>query len=98
MASPARVCIACTLRVLLIFFVFCLTVELVCADLSPEFAQRLLQQLARLLQATPHIEFYLQWSCCLLTKHGNQDGVFQHTGLLALHEVLSRKYEMLNKM
>ncbi|XP_033155031.1 periodic tryptophan protein 2 homolog [Drosophila mauritiana] len=73
-------------------------VELVCADLSPEFAQRLLQQLARHLQSTPHIEFYLQWSCCLLTKHGNQDGVFQHTGLLALHEVLSRKYEMLNKI
>ncbi|KAH8289010.1 hypothetical protein KR054_012537, partial [Drosophila jambulina] len=73
-------------------------IELVCADLSPEFAQRLLQQLARQLQATPHIEFYLQWSCCLLTKHGNQDGVFQHTGLLALHEVLSRKYEMLNKI
>lgn len=73
-------------------------VELVCADLSPEFSQRLLQQLARQLQSTPHIEFYLQWSCCLLTKHGNQDGVFQHTGLLALHEVLSRKYEMLNKI
>ncbi|KAH8400958.1 hypothetical protein KR009_002122, partial [Drosophila setifemur] len=73
-------------------------VELVCADLSPEFAQRLLQQLARQLQGTPHIEFYLQWSCCLLTKHGNQDGVFQHTGLLALHEVLSRNYEMLNKI
>ncbi|KAH8280515.1 hypothetical protein KR018_009054, partial [Drosophila ironensis] len=73
-------------------------IELVCADLSPEFAQRLLQQLARQLQATPHIEFYLQWSCCLLTKHGNMDGVFQHTGLLALHEVLSRKYEMLNKI
>ncbi|XP_016929425.3 periodic tryptophan protein 2 homolog [Drosophila suzukii] len=73
-------------------------IELVCADLSPEFAQRLLQQLARHLQSTPHIEFYLQWSCCLLTKHGNQDGVFQHTGLLALHEVLSRKYEMLNKI
>ncbi|EDV38088.1 uncharacterized protein Dana_GF13779 [Drosophila ananassae] len=73
-------------------------IDLVCADLSPEFAQRLLQQLARQLQATPHIEFYLQWSCCLLTKHGNQDGVFQHTGLLALHEVLSRKYEMLNKI
>ncbi|XP_016987237.1 periodic tryptophan protein 2 homolog [Drosophila rhopaloa] len=73
-------------------------IELVCADLSQEFAQRLLQQLARHLQSTPHIEFYLQWSCCLLTKHGNQDGVFQHTGLLALHEVLSRKYEMLNKI
>ncbi|XP_022217803.2 periodic tryptophan protein 2 homolog [Drosophila obscura] len=73
-------------------------IELVCADLSTDFAQRLLQQLARLLQSTPHIEFYLQWSCCLLTQHGNQDGVFQHTGLLALHEILSRKYETLNKI
>ncbi|EDW01423.1 periodic tryptophan protein 2 homolog [Drosophila grimshawi] len=73
-------------------------IELLCADLSPDFAQRLLQQLARLLQSSPHIEFYLQWCCCLLTTHGNRDGVFQHTALLALHESLSHKYEMLNKI
>lgn len=75
-----------------------LTVELLCADLSPDIAQRLLQHLARLLQSSPHIEFYLQWSCCLLNTHGNRDGVFQHTALLGLHESISRKYEMLNKM
>ncbi|EDW85819.1 uncharacterized protein Dwil_GK22940 [Drosophila willistoni] len=73
-------------------------IELLCADLSPEFAQRLMQFLARQLQTTPHLEFYMQWSCCLLTAHGNRDGVFQHTGLLALHESMSRKYEMLNKI
>ncbi|XP_030559766.1 periodic tryptophan protein 2 homolog [Drosophila novamexicana] len=73
-------------------------IELICADLSPDYAQRLLQQLARLLQSSPHIEFYLQWSCCLLTTHGYHDGVFQHTALLALHESISRKYEMLNKI
>ncbi|EDW09717.1 periodic tryptophan protein 2 homolog [Drosophila mojavensis] len=73
-------------------------IELLCADLSPDIAQRLLQHLARLLQSSPHIEFYLQWSCCLLNTHGNRDDVFQHTALLGLHESISRKYEMLNKI
>ncbi|KAH8413779.1 hypothetical protein KR222_008085, partial [Zaprionus bogoriensis] len=73
-------------------------IELICTDLSPDFAQRLLQQLARLLQSSPHIEFYLQWCCCLLTAHGYHDGVFQHTALLALHESISRKFETFSKI
>ncbi|XP_060652444.1 periodic tryptophan protein 2 homolog [Drosophila nasuta] len=73
-------------------------IELLCADLSPDFAQRLLQHLSRLLQSSPHIEFYLQWCCCLLTKHGYHDGVFHQTALLGLHESISNKYEMLNKI
>lgn len=73
-------------------------IELLCGDLSPDFAQRLLQHLSRLLQSSPHIEFYLQWCCCLLTTHGYHDGVFQQTALLGLHESISRKYEMLNKI
>ncbi|XP_030388455.1 periodic tryptophan protein 2 homolog [Scaptodrosophila lebanonensis] len=73
-------------------------IELICADLSNDFAHRLLQNLARMLQSSPHIEFYLQWCCCLLTSHGNRDSAFQNPALLALHESISRKYEMLNKI
>ncbi|ALC40668.1 CG12325 [Drosophila busckii] len=73
-------------------------VELICSDLSPEFVQHLLHHLAELLQSTPHIEFYLYWCFCLLTTHGSRDSVFQHTALLELHENISQKYEMINKI
>ncbi|XP_055921659.1 periodic tryptophan protein 2 homolog [Eupeodes corollae] len=73
-------------------------VELVCSTLPNEYAHRTLQAVTGLLRKSPHIEFYLRWACCLLTQHGNKDNVFQHHSLLGLHESLSRKYEMLNKM
>ncbi|XP_055853806.1 periodic tryptophan protein 2 homolog [Episyrphus balteatus] len=73
-------------------------VELVCSSLPNEYAHRTLQAVTGLLRKSPHIEFYLRWVCCLLTQHGNKDNIFQHHSLLGLHESLSRKYEMLNKM
>lgn len=73
-------------------------VELVCSSLPNEYAHRTLQAVAELLRKSAHIEFYLKWVCCLLTQHGNKDSVFRHHSLLGLHESLSRKYELLNKM
>ncbi|KNC28885.1 hypothetical protein FF38_07379 [Lucilia cuprina] len=73
-------------------------IKLICSTLPNQYAHRLLQILAKLLQTSPHVEFYLQWCCCLLFSHGNKDGVFQHTSLLALHESISRKYESLNRI
>ncbi|XP_037895786.1 periodic tryptophan protein 2 homolog isoform X1 [Glossina fuscipes] len=73
-------------------------VQLVISDMPNEYAHRLLPIIARLLQTSPHIEFYLEWSCKLLLTFGNKDGVFQHSSLLALHESLSHKYEALNKI
>ncbi|XP_037945093.1 periodic tryptophan protein 2 homolog [Teleopsis dalmanni] len=73
-------------------------IELICSNLPNQIAGRLLQAVARMLQSTHHIEFYLQWCCCLLNSHGNRDGVFEHHALLSLHESMSRKYELLNKI
>ncbi|XP_065369426.1 periodic tryptophan protein 2 homolog [Calliphora vicina] len=73
-------------------------INLICSTLPNKFAHRLLQILSKLLQTSPHVEFYLKWCCCLLFSHGNKDGVFQHTSLLALHESISRKYESLNRI
>uniref|UniRef100_A0A1I8PA59 Small-subunit processome Utp12 domain-containing protein n=1 Tax=Stomoxys calcitrans TaxID=35570 RepID=A0A1I8PA59_STOCA len=73
-------------------------IQLICSTLPDNLAHRLLQVIARLLQTSPHIEFYLKWSCSLLMTHGNKDGVFQHASLLALHESISRKYETLNRI
>uniref|UniRef100_A0A1A9W3Q6 WD_REPEATS_REGION domain-containing protein n=1 Tax=Glossina brevipalpis TaxID=37001 RepID=A0A1A9W3Q6_9MUSC len=67
-------------------------------DLPNEFAHRLLPIIARLVQTSPHIEYYLEWTSKLLLAYGNKDGVFQHSSLLALHESLSHKYEALNKI
>uniref|UniRef100_A0A1B0FLN1 Small-subunit processome Utp12 domain-containing protein n=1 Tax=Glossina morsitans morsitans TaxID=37546 RepID=A0A1B0FLN1_GLOMM len=73
-------------------------VQLVISDMPNEYAHRLLPIIARLLQTSPHIEFYLEWACKLLLTFGNKDGVFQHSSLLALHESLSQKYEALHKI
>ncbi|XP_005178449.1 periodic tryptophan protein 2 homolog [Musca domestica] len=73
-------------------------IQLICSTLPDHLAHRLLQVIARQLQTSPHIEFYLKWSCSLLLTHGNRDGVFQHASLLSLHESLSRKYETLNRI
>lgn len=81
----------------LIFKIY-FSVQLICSTLPDHLAHRLLQVIARQLQTSPHIEFYLKWSCSLLLTHGNKDGVFQHASLLALHESISRKYETLNRM
>lgn len=75
-----------------------LIVELVTASLPDEYAHRTLQHVAKQLGASHHVEFYLQWACCLLAAHGPKEDVLSHHSLLALHQNLSRKYETLSKV
>uniref|UniRef100_A0A1A9Z1X3 WD_REPEATS_REGION domain-containing protein n=1 Tax=Glossina pallidipes TaxID=7398 RepID=A0A1A9Z1X3_GLOPL len=78
-------------------------VQLVISDMPNEYAHRLLPIIARLLQTSPHIEFYLEWACKLLLTFGNKDGVFQHSScdfnkytLRALFEAFEEKQKRSN--
>lgn len=85
-------------KLIQLFLCFFLPVELIVNSISNEYAQRVMQQVTRLLNSTTHVEFYLKWANSLLTHHGNKDRVFQSQTLLGLHEAMSRKYEALNRM
>lgn len=73
-------------------------VKLVSSSLPNKYASQTLQALTGLLRKSIHIEFYLKWICYLLTQHGNKDSVLRYHTLLALHESLSRRYDMLSKI
>lgn len=75
-----------------------LAVQLICSTLPETFAHSLLLTIARGLQTSTHLEFYLNWCCSLLATHGNKSDLLQHHGLLSLQESLSQKYESLNRM
>lgn len=72
--------------------------NLVVSTLPDEYAHRTLQFVAKQLEATQHVEFYLRWACQLLTVHGAKEDVLSGHTLLALHQNLSRKYEQLSKI
>ncbi|XP_018785089.1 PREDICTED: periodic tryptophan protein 2 homolog [Bactrocera latifrons] len=73
-------------------------IKLICSTLPETFAPALLQILARGLQTSRHLEFYLEWCTGLLTTHGNKSDLLQHHALLSLQESLSQKYESLNRI
>ncbi|XP_036334359.1 periodic tryptophan protein 2 homolog [Rhagoletis pomonella] len=73
-------------------------IKLICSTLPETFAQPLLLVVARGLQTSTHLEFYLNWCCSLLTTYGNKSDLLQHHGLLPLQESLSQKYELLNRI
>lgn len=80
------------------FALFLITVNLVVATLPDEYAHRTLQFVAKQLEATQHVQFYLQWACQLITLHGPKEDVLSAHTLLALQQNLSRKYEQLSKV
>uniref|UniRef100_W8BBA1 Periodic tryptophan protein 2 n=2 Tax=Ceratitis capitata TaxID=7213 RepID=W8BBA1_CERCA len=73
-------------------------IQLICSTLPETFAHSLLLTIARGLQTSTHLEFYLNWCCSLLATHGNKSDLLQHHGLLSLQESLSQKYESLNRI
>uniref|UniRef100_A0A034VCB5 Periodic tryptophan protein 2-like protein n=2 Tax=Bactrocera dorsalis TaxID=27457 RepID=A0A034VCB5_BACDO len=73
-------------------------IKLICSTLPETFAPALLQILARGLQTSTHLEFYLEWCTGLLATHGNKSDLLQHHALLSLQESLSQKYESLNRI
>ncbi|GAB0091607.1 Periodic tryptophan protein 2 [Sergentomyia squamirostris] len=73
-------------------------VKLVVRSLPEEFAERLSEIVAQLLMNTPHVQFYLQWACEVITCFGPKENALPHHALLALHQSLSRKYETLSKV
>ena len=75
-----------------------ISVELVVASLPDIYAHRTLEFVAKQITTSHHIEFYLQWSTCLLTAHGEKDNVLKHHSLLSVQDSLTRKYDLLNKI
>lgn len=72
--------------------------NLIVASLPDEYAHRTLQFVAKQLDGTQHVQFYLRWACQLLTEHGAKEDVLAGHTLLELHQNFSRKYEQLSKM
>lgn len=71
---------------------------MVSSALPDEYAHRTLEFVAKQLGSSQHVEFYLKWACSILSLHGPKDQVLSHHSLLALHQNLSHKYEMLSKV
>lgn len=72
--------------------------ELIVRSLPDAYAERTLQFIAKYLNSSHHVEFYLNWACSILTFHGPKDNILSHQSLLTLHQSLSRKYELLSKV
>lgn len=72
--------------------------ELIVRSLPDAYAERTLQFIAKYLNTSQHVEFYLNWACSLLTYHGPKDNILSHQSLLTLQQSLSRKYELLSKV
>lgn len=79
-------------------FLLSFTVELIVRSLPDVYAERTLQFIAKYLNTSHHVEFYLNWACSILTYHGPKDNILSHQSLLTLHQSLSRKYELLSKV
>lgn len=70
-------------------------------SVGPEQLERLLQCLGKIAEASPHLEFYLQWCLQLLQTHGlhleKHRGTFMRA-FRALHRVWATKHDDLNNM
>jgi periodic tryptophan protein 2 len=72
-------------------------IELVLESLPEAFVKSTSEFIAKMLN-TPHIEFYLKWTCALLRKFGQKSDLIDSQVLINLHQNLVRKYENLNQM
>lgn len=72
-------------------------IELVLDSMPDIFVHRIAEIVAKMLQSH-HIEFYLRWTCSLLTKFGRNNGLIDSQILINLHQNLSKKFECLNRM
>lgn len=72
-------------------------IDLVLASLSENFIHRTAEFIAAMLNSS-HIEFYLKWTCAILTKVGQKGEAIDSQSLINLQQNLNRKYEALNKM
>lgn len=73
-------------------------VELVVRSLPEIYAERTLEFVSRQVNASPHIEFYLNWSTNLLTVHAGKDDAFKQQTLISSQDAITRKYEVLSKI
>lgn len=72
-------------------------IKLVLESLPENFVHRTVDFIASMLNSN-HIEFYLKWTCAVLTKFGQKSETIDSQSLINLHQNLNRKYEALNKM
>ncbi|KAL7048748.1 hypothetical protein ACKWTF_003476 [Chironomus riparius] len=72
-------------------------IDLVLDSMPEIFVHRTAEFISRML-SSQHIEFYLKWTCSLLTKFGQKNELIDSQVLINLHQNLSRKYESLNRM
>lgn len=72
-------------------------IDLVLTSLPENFIHRMVDFIASMLSKN-HIEFYLKWTCAVLTKFGQNSETIDSQSLICLHQNLNRKYEALNKM
>lgn len=73
-------------------------IDLVLASLPQNFIHRTVDFIATMLNNSNHIEFYLKWTCAVLTKFGQTNESIDSQSLINLHQNLNRKYESLNHM
>ena len=72
-------------------------IDLVLSSLPENFIRRTIDFIASMLGSN-HIEFYLKWTCAVLTKFGQNSETIDSQSLINLHQNLNRKYDTLNKM
>lgn len=72
-------------------------IHLVLESLPENFVQRTADFVSKKINSH-HIEFYLKWTCSLLTKSGQKNDAIDSQVLINLHQNLNRKYEAMNKM
>lgn len=72
-------------------------IDFVLEAMPESFIRRTIEFIASLLN-TPHVEFYLKWTCAALNKFGQKNEALDAQVLVNLHQNLNRKYDALNKM
>lgn len=72
-------------------------IDLVLESMPEIFVRRTVDFIAKML-SSQHIEFYLKWTCSLLTKFGQRNELIDSQVLINLHQNLVRKYESLNRV
>lgn len=72
-------------------------IDLVLESLPENFIHRTVDFIAKMI-SSHHLEFYLKWTCAVLTKFGRKSETLDSQVLVNLHQNLNRKYEALNKM
>jgi periodic tryptophan protein 2 len=72
-------------------------IDLVLEAIPEIFVRRIADFIAKMLNSH-HVEFYLKWTCSLLTKFGQKSELIDSHVLINLHQNLIRKYESLNRM